>query len=156
MALSKNTYIAILCLAFLYSVLMSYLNLLDEPTTFEETVLTHIASLPSLTFCQRQWSHDDFEKMEDIMDAIQSTKENHYVARFSLFGKGVDFKSFDLKNSTELSVELNTTFDEVWSHGAHMQYDWPNCLVICTTLNLPFLKSPPNQGLYQVRFFSLC
>ena len=89
------------------------------------------------------------------MDAIETTKDEHYFARFSLFGKGVKFKSYDLKNSTVLSSELNTTFADVWSHGAHMQYDWPNCLIICTTLNLPFLNSPPSQGLYQVGNFQI-
>ena len=46
MALSKNAYIAVLCLAFLYSVFMSYLNVLQEPTTFEEYVDHKAASLP--------------------------------------------------------------------------------------------------------------
>ena len=46
MALSKNAYIAVLCLAFFYSVLKSYLNVLDEPTTFEEYVDHKAAFLP--------------------------------------------------------------------------------------------------------------
>ena len=69
MALSKNAYIAVLCLAFLYSVFMSYLNVLQEPTTFEEYVDHKAASLPSITFCNRQWFEDEFETFEDIMDA---------------------------------------------------------------------------------------
>ena len=153
MSLSKNVYIAILCLAFLYSMLKSYLNVLDEPTTFEETVVPNAGSMPSLTFCQRDWYNDKFETMEDIMDEIENVKENHVSqAMIYTFGKGTeDHKTYYLKNSSLLSSELNISFDEVWSHSAHMQTcGRPYCLIICTTLNIPFISTPPKQGEYEV------
>ena len=151
MALSKNAYIAVLCLAFLYSVFMSYLNVLQEPTTFEEYVDHKAASLPSITFCNRQWFEDEFETFEDIMDAINDTQINHYSAQVLYAGKGLPtWTVIDLTNASMLQSELNLTMDEVWSHGPHMQYDWPNCLIICTTLNLPFIKAPPEQGFIQL------
>ena len=46
MVLLKNTYIAILCLAFGYSILKSYQNILKEPTAFQESVLTNVTFAP--------------------------------------------------------------------------------------------------------------
>ena len=150
MALSKNTYVAILCLAFSYSVFRSYMNLLDEPTTFEESISHEVASLPSITFCNRQWSEDNFKTFEDVMNAIEETKKNHFV-RVQHTGRGLGSKGFYyvLTNATILQTKLNLTFEEVWNFAPHMQSEWPECLIICTTLNLPFITSPPDQGMYE-------
>ena len=127
---------------------MSYLNVLDEPTTFEETVLTHASTFPSITFCQRDWAADKFETIEDIMDAIKNTMDNHIdTAQFYLVGKGDNFL-YDLKNSSIISSKLNVSFGEVWSHAPHVQ-DWGS-IAICTTLHFPFVLTPPKQGTYGV------
>ena len=150
MALSKNTYVAILVLAFLYSVIRSYMNLLDEPTTFEESISHEVASLPSITFCNRQGSEDSFKTFEDVMDAIEETKKNHF-ARVQYSGKGMGLVFYYvLTNATILQTKLNLTFDEVWNFAPHMQSTGPQSFIICTTLNLPFISSPPDQGLYEI------
>ena len=152
MALSKNTYVTILCLAFLYSVMKSYLNVLDEPTTFEEIVLTQSGIFPSITFCQLDWSEDEFNTMEDIMDAINTREETDYfTALFYHFGKGTKPFHYDIRNFSVLSSELNVTYREVWSHGVQMQDGGINLLTLCTTLNFPFVSSPPKQGTYGVK-----
>ena len=125
MALSKNTYVAILVLAFLYSVIRSYMNLLGEPTTFEESISHEVASLPSITFCNRQWSEDSFKTFEDVMDAIEETKKNHF-ARVQYSGKGMGLVFYYvLTNATILQTKLNLTFDEVWNFAPHMQSTGP-------------------------------
>ena len=130
---------------------MSYMNVLSEPTTFVETILPKIASLPSLTFCQRQNIPDDFETIEDIMDAIEETKTRHYFAMFYAQGKGVESNYYDLKNETILESALNLSYPEVWTHAPHVQHDLPYSMIICTTLNLPFIKSPPYNGYLGIR-----
>ena len=149
MALSKNTYVAILCLAFLYSIIRSYLNVLEEPTTFEETIDYTVTSLPSITFCNRQWTKDNFTTFEDVLKAIEETKKNHWVRVYHI-GKGLKDGFYHvLTNATVLQTQLNLTYDEVWNFTPHMQFAWPKCLIICTTLNLPFIQSPPVQGIYE-------
>ena len=85
------------------------------------------------------------------MDGIKETQDNHYSAQVVYAGKGLStWTVIDLTNASMLQSELNLTIDKVWSHGPHMQYDWPNCLIICSTLNLPFIKAPPEQGFIQL------
>ena len=42
----KNCFVTILCIPLLYSVVISYLKVLEEPTTFEESIDYDRASIP--------------------------------------------------------------------------------------------------------------
>ena len=67
---SKKLYVSCLLVAFLYSITTSYLFILEEPTSFEETVAFD-ASFPSLTICKRQWWADNFITFSDLMEEIR-------------------------------------------------------------------------------------
>ena len=66
----KKLYISCLLVAFLYSIITSYLFILEEPTSFEETVRFE-ASFPSLTICRRQWRADNLITFLDVMEEIR-------------------------------------------------------------------------------------
>ena len=70
MNISKKLYISCLLVALLYSIITSYLNILEESTSFEETVGFE-ASFPSLTICRRQWRADNFITFLDVMEEIR-------------------------------------------------------------------------------------
>ena len=67
---SKKLYILCLLVALLYSIITSYLFILEEPTSFEETVAFE-ASFPSLTICRRQWRADNLITFLDVMEEIR-------------------------------------------------------------------------------------
>ena len=67
---SKKLYILCLLVALLYSIITSYLNILEESTSFEETVGFE-ASFPSLTICRRQWKADNLTTFLDLMEEIR-------------------------------------------------------------------------------------
>ena len=70
MNISKKLYISCLVVALLYSSITSFLIVLEEPTSFEETVGFE-ASFPSLTICRRQWRADNFITFLDVMEEIR-------------------------------------------------------------------------------------
>ena len=70
MALSKQMYIGMLVLIFMYSIIMSYLHVLEEPTAFEETELEFHATFPSFTLCKRSWSMDGYTSFDNATQAI--------------------------------------------------------------------------------------
>ena len=149
MKILSKIFIAMLCIAFCYCIVRSYLNVLQEPTTFEEIVLPQNTSLPSLTFCRLQWTNDTFEKVGDIVHAIGQA--DGFSTTLKVRGKGKEFKDYNLKNPAVLKSEWNVSYHEVWNHAPYMQYDWPYPIVICTTLNFPFIKSPPSYGYLGIR-----
>ena len=66
----KKLYISCLLVALFYSIITSYLFILEEPTSFEETVVFE-ASFPSLTICRRQWWADNLVTFLDLMEEIR-------------------------------------------------------------------------------------
>ena len=71
MNISKKLYISCLLVALLYSVITSYLFILEEPTSFDETEIAFEASFPSLTICRRQWCVDNLITFLDLMEEIR-------------------------------------------------------------------------------------
>ena len=80
----KKLYISCLLVAFFYSIITSYLFILEEPTSFEETVAFE-ASFPSLTICRRQWEMDD---LTTFLDAMQEIREFHRLVEATLIHAG--------------------------------------------------------------------
>ena len=66
----KKLYISCLLVALLYSIITSYLFILEEPTSFEETV-GYDASFPSFTICRRQFWPDNLITFLDLMEEIR-------------------------------------------------------------------------------------
>ena len=79
------------------------------------------------------------------MNAIGETRRNHYNATLTLVQRNTE-RIYDLNNASMIMTELNLKIDEVWSHGPHRQMESPYPFIICTTLNLSFVESPPNEG----------
>ena len=76
MSHSKNLYVTILAIAFIYNAFRSYFKILEEPTTFEETELKYSARFPSVTFCLRLPLKDDYTDSLSSSDSfIQSFKK---------------------------------------------------------------------------------
>ena len=150
----KKLYILCLLGAFWYSIITSYLVILEEPTSFEETELTFAASFPSFTICRRQWDMDDLDTFLDVMQEIIGF---HSLLKTELghFGKHIESTSFDLQNITILSQEFNATFEEVWTFSAmlqpHLSDETKGTPIIpCFSLNLPKLRQLQIEEYYYV------
>ena len=66
----KKLYFSCLLVALLYTITTSYLFILEEATSFEESVAFE-ASFPSLTICRRQWKVDNLTTFLDLMEEIR-------------------------------------------------------------------------------------
>lgn len=141
MEVSRKIYIVILSSAFAYAILKSYFNLLEEHTTFEESTLKNHGILPSLTLCVNQHQADNFTRIEDVSNAVELEK-NRSSGFIRFIGHGLEPEKLDLKNVTILYQHFNVTHEEVWSYGVHVSSKSPFPIVLCTTLNLPFIKAP--------------
>ena len=150
MSASRKLYVSILFLIFLYNVYSSYDQVLQERTTFQESTEQNSVTLPSITFCERSSKMDDFKTFNDVLEAINETKSNHYGCKLNHKGLGVNKTSADLKNASILARRFNVTLQDVWSHAATLQLYQPHVLIICTTLNLHFVTTPPSKGQFWV------
>ena len=65
----KALYMSCLFAWFLYEVITSYMNVLEEPTSFEENE-KEFPTFPSVTICPREESLDNFTTFNDVMKAI--------------------------------------------------------------------------------------
>ena len=130
-------------MAFLCAILMSFLQVLKEQTTFEEKILKKRGTLPSLTICEFHYENNQkYKTLQDVMDSIEEKKQN--IIASILYQR----ENFDLKNQSILKEKFNTTYDQVWSHSATMFQDEAASIITCTTLNLDFIKKPDNHGTF--------
>ena len=151
MNLFKKSYIFALTLIFFYYLVQSYLDVLQEHTTFEESIDRGQILLPSITFCPRQWDPDNFTTFEQIMDKIQRIKcQSEAYLRY--IGKGISSQALpiDLLDEKEVA-KFNKSLDEMWSYGAMIQPDRQYALILCTTLNLHFIQTRPKFGSIQIK-----
>ena len=146
---SRNMYVSLLIAFMIYSIFKSYLSLLDEPTTFETTEIDDSATIPSLTICPRQYKPDEFTTFEDIIEAIEETKNGTFYGLIKREGKGVVTQEWHLDDPEVLKLEFNKTIDEVWNYAAIVEPTFASSIVICATLNVPISKAP-RQGYYIV------
>ena len=130
-------------MAFLFAILMSFLQVLKEQTTFEEKILKKRGTFPSLTICESYYENNQrHETLQDVMNAIEEKKQN--IIASILYQR----ENFDLKNQSTLKEKFNTTYDQVWSYSATMFQDEIASIITCTTLNLDFIKKPDNHGTF--------
>ena len=54
---------------------MSYLHVLEEPTSFEENEKEFYATFPSFTLCRRQWGLDGFTTFENVTAVLDEYKD---------------------------------------------------------------------------------
>ena len=150
----RKVYLIVLLVAFLYSIGRSLMNVLEEPTTIEETVLNHNASFPSLTFCVRDTQPDNLTTFTELIDQLTKFFENKVSAKLSMYGKGLKTTILDLKNETVLINDLNSTFEYVWEVSVAMTDFPPYPLTPCITLNFPDLNGMEylSQGYQLVGF----
>ena len=138
-------------MVFLHSIILSFLNVLDEPTTFEESKIAHEGTLPSVTICESNLeSLDNFTNFEAIIQAIEQVKQSNQVEWFyqSINDGRVEI---DLKNESMVSKKFGISVDDILSYGATIQQEYPYRIIICTTLNLDFVKAPPDEGILGVK-----
>ena len=148
--MSRKVYLSILLCSLTYFIFRSYLNLLSEPTIFEEIQVENEATFPSLTICARKMDNfqDNFTDFNDVMEALRELKQNGFNARFEHVGKGVEKEILSLKNQSILASKFNTSLEEVWNFGVVVQ-PWappPKQLIFCVTLNVPTILKAPKQG----------
>ena len=150
-------YVAILVGAFLYSATRSLLYVLEEPTTFQETLRPYNATFPSLTCCKKSFhldfgNRDPFVTFQELNEEINNVFHEKLRAKLEIGGLGVEHQVFDLKNETILSMNFNSSLDQVWQLSSAM-YPWKQFhpLNPCITLNVPPLDAP-KQGYYEIDF----
>ena len=86
---SRKVYLSILIIAFLYSILRSYMNVLEENTTIEETKRAYNASFPSFTFCVADGEADNLTTFEELDREIHKFFEDKISAFLWIYGLGV-------------------------------------------------------------------
>ena len=121
-----------------------------ERTTFQESTERNSVTLPSITFCERNPQMDDFKTFDEVLEAINETKTDHYNCTLKHKGLGVNQTAANLKNATILAKKFNVTLNDVWSHAPTLQFYQPHGFIICTTLNLHFITIPPKKGQFWV------
>ena len=146
---SRKVYVAVLLIVFAYSTITSYLKILEEPTTFEETELRYYARFPSVTFCLRTKKKDNYTTFQDLADDLEEFKKYFNAATYKIIGKGVTRQSLNLRRSKILAAHFNSTFDYVWKSSAMIMPEYEFAIVPCTTLNIPYLFSP-KRGKHQI------
>ena len=145
----RNVYLNVLIIAFIYGVIRSFLNVLEEPTTFEETPRAYNATFPSLTICIRDGSPDNFTTFLDVEDYLNAFFEQKLDGYIKMFGLGVKTKVIDLKNASALKENFATDLDYVWEISTTLSSYGDHPITPCITLNVPYLD-PPTQGNYLV------
>ena len=81
------------------------------------------------------------------MQRIQDVETGGFIdGLLVITGKGVKRSFFDLRNKSVVEKEFNTDFDDVWVYSAIVQDEITNSIIICVTLNLPFIESPKHGG----------
>ena len=83
---------------------------------------------------------------------MEANQKHQYHADITIVKAGT-YTIYNLTNASDLMTGFNLKMHEVWSHAPHKQYDWPSALIICTTLNLSFIKTPPEEDFIQGRLF---
>ena len=130
-------------IAFFVAILMSFLQMLKEQTTFEEKTIKNHGTFPSLTICESQDNINldtKYKTFEDVMTAIEESKLNVFASIL------YRHNTFDLKNYSSLRGKFETTYEKVWSHSATIFQDEYATIIICTTLNLDFITKPDHLG----------
>ena len=152
---SRQFYIATLFGILLYSLLTSLLYVLEEPTTIEQSSDYEHVAMPSITYCGRQWTPDNFETFEDVMQAINNEKKvGRNYASLRNHGKGIPVLKVWLNDTSDIRKMIKNEpldLDEIWTYSATIQPDKSNAIIICTTLNLYFLNTPPPSGSIQLK-----
>ena len=139
----RQAYILVMIIAFFAAILMSFLQMLKEQTTFEEKTIKNHGTFPSLTICESQDNINldtKYKTFEDVMTAIEESKLNVFASIL------YRHNTFDLKNYSSLRGKFETTYEKVWSHPATIFQDEYATIIICTTLNLDFITKPDHLG----------
>ena len=149
MRLMRNFYLHVLIIAFIYSIVKSFLNVLEEPTTFEETLIAHNATFPSLTICIRDGRPDNFTTFLNLENYLNTYFEQQIDGYVKKYGLGVQTEVIDLKNASILAQKFALDLDYVWEISAAISSYGDNPITPCITLNVPFLGAP-TQGIHFV------
>ena len=150
MQVTRNTFVLILCVLCIYGIIQSALKVMSEPTTFEESIMKNHGTFPSITVCEQEITRitENYKNFDDILEA---SYDFEVTADFEHSGLGVVKEEIDLNDDSALIEKLNITTIDIWSYGATLQYEYPHSIIICKTLDLTFIKSPPKQGDYLVK-----
>ena len=130
----------LLCIAFLYAIIMSYLHI-QRDSTFEESIEYNQGTLPSITFCRIQGSKTHYQTFEDVVAAL-----NEFESRINANVYFYDETKVNLMNSSTTESYYNVSYDDIWSFGVTVNENSPYALQPCATLNLGFLKKPEKKG----------
>ena len=152
MGLSRQMRIVILVCIFMYSIIMSYLNVLEEPSAFKETEKEFYATFPSVTLCKRSWVMDNFTSFSQVTQAI-----NDYYETFEFFyypeqsvkqniSLPFRFVQMNLRNETVLEDHLNATLEETVELSGIVQFQLGPTIIPCVTLNPPKSIGSPTQS----------
>ena len=88
------------------------------------------------------------------MDAIDiAKKEGRNYASLRYVGKGLPSLLVWLNDTSDIRQMIDNDsldLDEIWTYSATVQPDRSNAMIVCTTLNLNFLNTPPKSGSIQL------
>ena len=137
----KKAYILILCIAFFVAILVSFLQVQNQPTTYEEKIADGHGMLPSLTICRNQVTFsDNYDTFEDVMKMIKDFENDVQVVIRNV--------TIDLSLKDEYVLRsLGTSLDQVWSFSATIFQDEFPTIIPCATMNLEFLEFPSDNEL---------
>lgn len=118
--------------------IQSWINLMEESTTFDEALVSHEAKFPSFTLCPSSNSYSLIESFEDVAEEIKKVKMNFKI-------KYHEFKPYEDQKIVEETY--NQTLTNNWYFAPKSSEFHPYDTVICLIM-APFRdhKNQPDRG----------
>ena len=114
---------------------LSWINLMEEHTTFEETIVENGARFPSFTLCpdSNEYSNKTIESFEDVIKEIENSKRRYKIKYY---------ESSSNEGSQIVNETFNLTLNNDWYFAPTIR---ANETLICLIIS-PFgdKKRPPD------------
>ena len=123
------------------------MNVLEEPTAFEEVEKRYQATFPSMTVCGKNNGTDTFQTFGDVIKSIERFRRRMDVWVYFRTKNETSREVIKarLKFENNLTDIFNTTYTHVWEWSAIVQPDFLEAIVPCVTVNIPSI-GPVTQG----------
>ena len=114
---------------------LSWINLMEEHTTFEETIVENGARFPSFTLCpdSNEYNNKSIESFEDVIKEIKNSKRRYNI-------KYSEYKPNETKIVNET---FNQTLNNDWYFAPRIR---ANETLICLIISpFGYQKTPPDR-----------
>ena len=117
--------------------MLSFINLMEESTTFEEAFGGNEASFPSFTLCpnEKAYRNKSIESFEDVAEEIENVKMNFKMQYY-------EYRAYE--DPKIVDETYNQTLNNDWYFAPKTSAFYPFQTVICLIMS-PFRDHKPNS-----------